>query len=275
MLVHLANYEPNRVGGGWTFANSFVSWFGQTNYNDADIYFITSASMVQREAVIEAKKDGKKIVLRVDNAIRNSRNRNTGMTRLYDFSKMADLVIYQSAWARDFIMEFTGVDGEVILNGCDLGKFKPTTKHKNSYLYSRFNRDESKNWYWAWYYFARTYASNKDSKLFITGQFSDELREYNFDFYNNENYSYLGVLNSNSMADLLGTTENFIYTYMNDACSNSLIEALCSGCNIVGGDYWKTGGAYEIVTMFKKHGREIFSNERVKKEYEECMNRVK
>jgi glycosyltransferase involved in cell wall biosynthesis len=229
--------------------------------------------MVQRYEVEKAKADGKKIVLRVDNAIRNSRNRNTGMTRLYDFSKAADLVIYQSAWARDFIMEFTGVNGEVVLNGCDLDVFRAGTKTPFTYLYSRYNRDESKNWYAAWYYFVRTFAQNKNSKLYIAGKFSAENGEYNFDFYNGENYTYLGVLDQQNMADIYRQTESFIYTYINDACSNSLIEALCSGCKIVGYDYWKTGGAYEIMTAFNRQGRNYFSLERVKGEYEQLLQK--
>lgn len=274
MQIHLANYQPDRSGGGWTFQNYFADWFGQSGYEEADIYFITSASMVQRDEVLKAKADGKKIVLRVDNAIRNSRNRNTGMTRLKDFSEWADVVIYQSAWARDFISEFTGVQGYVIHNGCDLNIFKPGTPQEFTYLYSRFNRDESKNWYAAWYFFVRTFARNKASKLYITGQFSDELREYNFDFYNGENYSYLGVLDQQAMADLYRQCKYFIYTYINDACSNSLIEALCSGCEIVGYNYWQTGGAYEIVTEFRRSGREYFSLDRVKGEYEQLLSQL-
>lgn len=272
MKIHVPNYEPTRKGGGWTFTNYFVSWFGNVSYEEADIYFIPSASMVQRQEVQKARDDGKKIVLRVDNAIRNSRNRNTGMTRLYDFSQWADLVIYQSAWARDFISEFTGVGGEVILNGCDLNIFYPSdAQGEFNYLYSRYNRDESKNWYAAWYFFVRVFAKNRASKLYITGKFSPENMEYNFDFYNGENYSYLGVLDQKAMADLYRQCKFFIYTYINDACSNSLIEALCSGCQVVGYNYWQTGGAYEIVTMFNRAGREYFSLERVKKEYEQLL----
>jgi glycosyltransferase involved in cell wall biosynthesis len=228
--------------------------------------------MVQREQVETAKRDGKKIVLRVDNAIRNSRNRNTGMSRLYDFSQLADVVVYQSAWARDFISEFTGRGGVVIHNGCDLELFKPASKEPFTYLYSRFNRDESKNWYAAWYYFVRTFAKNRSSWLYITGQFSDELREYNFDFYNDEKYSYLGVLNKQSMADLYGQCQYLIYTYINDACSNTLIEALASGCEVVGYDYWKTGGSYELMTNYKRLGRDYLDVNRMLKEYEQCMS---
>lgn len=274
MKLHIAHYEPDRVGGGWTFTNYLAGWFGQSNYDEADLYFIPSASMVKRDEVLKAKQDGKKIVLRVDNALKNSRNRNTGMTRLYDFSQWADLVIYQSAWARDFIREFTQVDGPVILNGCDLDIFyeQKSMQGEFNYLYSRFNRDDSKNWYAAWYFFVRTYARNNQSQLFITGQFSSENIEYNFDFYNGEKYQFMGVLGRKELADVYRMSKYFIYTYINDACSNSLIEALCSGCEIVGYDYWKTGGAYEIMTEFRRSGRNYFGLDRVRKDYEECLS---
>ena len=82
------------MGGGWSFMGNFAKAMKDnlTNYEDADIYFVTSASMVERDEVQKAKNDGKKIVLRCDNIIRNSRNRNTGMSRMKDMAEMADLV---------------------------------------------------------------------------------------------------------------------------------------------------------------------------------------
>ena len=62
MRIHQAQFDPSRVGGGWTFARYFNDAFGQAPYEEADIYFITSASMVQRGDVEKAKRDGKKRV---------------------------------------------------------------------------------------------------------------------------------------------------------------------------------------------------------------------
>ena len=110
MKIHLAKYEPNRIGGGWTFMRNLVKAMQEelfVDYENADIYFIASPSMVSRDEVKQAKADGKSIVLRLDNAVRNSRNRNTGMSRMFDFAQMADLVIYQSQWARDYLEPFT------------------------------------------------------------------------------------------------------------------------------------------------------------------------
>lgn len=278
MKIYIAAYQPNRTGGGWSFADNFVKGMGDlitTDYNEADIYFIVSPSMVQRDEVAHAKNDGKKIVLRIDNAVRNSRNRNTGMTRMYDFAERADLVIYQSDWAQAYLSPFTNVHGEVILNGVDLGLFHPpsTPAPGDHILYSRFNRDETKNYEAARYWFSRYFTDeNPHAHLDIVGQFSEDLRGGNFDFYAHETYRYLGVLSRENMAELYRQCGSFLYTYFNDACSNSLIEALVSGCDIVGNAYYqKTGGAPQIISEFHKHGRDRFSIETMCSQYKAAM----
>lgn len=246
MKIFVAQYEPNRIGGGWTFAQNFVKGMGDLityDYNEADIFFITSASMVQRDDVRDARLAGKKIVLRLDNVIRNSRNRNTGMSRMKDFCDWADLVIYQSEWAKKFLMPFTKRNGIVILNGVDMSKFYPNkyVHPKDTYLYVRSSRDEGKQWIMAWYWFV-----NNSGMLNIVGKFSHENIEYNFDFYNDESYRFLGE--QQDMAPLYRDNKYFLYTYLNDACSNTLLEARASGCEIV--DVFgmlQTGGAPEIM----------------------------
>lgn len=272
MKVHIANYEPNRTGGGWTWARYFVDHFGQSDYNEADIYFITSASMVQRDEVKKAQADGKKIVLRVDNAIRNSRNRNTGMTRLYDFAKWADLIVYQSKWARDFIEPFFAdafslIDkpSAVILNGVDTKIYNSDNRQEaegDTYLYARSSRDEGKGWIMAWYWFV-----NNPGRLEIAGKFSPENLEYNFDFYNGESYRFVGE--QPNLIDSYKRNKYFLYTYLNDACSNTLLEARASGCEIV--DVYgmlQTGGAPEIMAC------KDISIERCMKEYEVALSKV-
>lgn len=243
MKIHIAKHEPGRIGGGWTFMDNLYRGISDvvSNYENCDIYFIASPSLISRDEIYRAKQDGKKIVLRIDNAIRNSRNRNTGMSRMKDFCRMADLVIYQSQWARDFLMPFTKTDGIVILNGVDTSIFTPSDKPDNTYLYVRSSRDEGKGWIAAWYWFV-----NNPGKLEIVGKFSPDNQIYNFDFYNNERYLFMGE--QQNMPDVYRRNKNFLYTYLNDACSNTLLEALASGCEIV--DVYgmlQTGGAPEIM----------------------------
>lgn len=277
--IHIAKYEPNRVGGGWSFARQFADQIKEylSDYESADWYFITSPSMVSRDEVKQAQSDGKKILLRLDNIVRNSRNRNTGMSRMYDFAHMADVVIYQSDFARQLLMPFLKVDGSVILNGCDqsiFNTFGRTESVNARYLYSRFNRDETKNWEMARTIFQDESVNNEYALLTIVGQFSDEMREYNFDFFNDESYKYLGVISDPvAMANIYRMNDYLIYTYFNDACSNTLIEALSCGCEILDPyDMLLTGGAPEIMTAFEHFGDEYFDIKRVAFQYLEAMH---
>lgn len=285
MKIYMAKLELDRTGGGWAFQDNLYHGLRDyvvADYAEADIYFISSPSMVQRDEVLQAKQDGKKIVLRLDNALRNSRNRNTGMTRMKDFAEWADLIIYQSHWAREYLMPFLGKDGVVILNGTDTDTFRPgaTPPDPNRVLYSRFNRDETKNYEVARYWFSRLAEWNPEASLIIVGQFGNETRDANFDFYASENYRYLGVLPKHEMADIYRQCGKYLYTYFNDACSNTLIEALCSGCEIVGDKYYrKTGGAAEIMAVFEnakdfEQARKFFSLERMAMQYKEAMEAI-
>lgn len=266
MRVHLLNYEPDRTGGGWTQARYLYEGLEAVPYDQADTVLITGPTMVSHDQVELAKADGKKIVLRVDNAVRNSRNRGTGMTRLKAFSRLADLVVYQSEWAKSMLMPFLEKDGVVILNGVDSKRFSPANRNPedNSYLYVRSSRDEGKQWIMAWYWFV-----NNPGRLDIVGKFSSENLDYNFDFFNGERYTYLGEQPDTGMPDIFRRNKYFLYTYLNDACSNTLLEALASGCEIV--DVYGmlgTGGAPEIMAC------KDISVGRMIEEYKEALNGI-
>ncbi len=282
MKVHIANYQPDKLGGGWSFARNLQKAIPEIlgDYEESDIYFITSPSMVSKEDVDRAKLDGKKIVLRCDNIVRNSRNRNTGMSRMKRFAEQADLVIYQSNFARDLLMPFTKVNGAVILNGCDTTIFNPDGRTENTtarFIYSRVNRDETKNFEMARFIFQQeSLKRNGDAKLHLVGQFSQELVEYNFDFYMGEQYRHWGTIaDIGTLASLYRDSDYLIYTFWNDACSNTLIEALCCGCIPI--DYYGmalTGGAPEIIKKFTKYGKEFFTLERMGLEYRKAFEKL-
>ena len=260
MNVHILNFEPDRRGGGWSAARNLYTEFN-SSYEDAEVVLITGPTMVSHEQVDQAKRDGKKIVLRCDNAVRDSRNRGTGMSRLKSFSEKADLVIYQSEWARKFLYPYTRIDGPVVLNGVDTSVFNDSNRNapEGSHLYARSSRDEGKQWIMAWYWFA-----NNSGTLEIVGKFSPENMQYNFDFFNGEQFRFMGE--QSNMIDVYRRNKYFLYTYTNDACSNTLIEARASGCLIV--DVYgqlQTGGAPEIMAL------KDLSKERMIKEYKECL----
>lgn len=260
--MHLLNYGPDKIGGGWTQSRYLAEELGHVPYEESDVVLITGPTMVEHYQVEQAKRDGKKIVLRIDNAVRDSRNRATGMSRMKAFCEQADLVIYQSEWAKSFLMPFTKTDGAVILNGVDTKKFTPGEPMEDTHLYVRSSRDEGKQWIMAWYWFA-----NNTGRLEIAGEFSPENVEYGFDFFNGEKYFFSGK--HSDMVSVYQRNRYFLYTYLNDACSNTLLEARASGCEIV--DVYGmlgTGGAPEIMAL------KDISVERMIKQYKEEIARL-
>lgn len=273
MNVHLANSSKQLQGGGWSWIDNFRKGYDcVTGYESADVYLIPSPTMVQREEVLQAKKDGKKIVLRLDNVVRNSRNRNTGMSRMYDFAQIADLIVYQSQWAKNLLMPFLGKDGVVILNGTDLEVFNDYGRVTNKvYGYSRFSRDETKNFEVARFMYSAIQYADPEAELYVVGQYSQELIEGKFDFYMDEKYRYLGVLDKHKMASVYKDITYMIIPYYNDACSQTLIESLVSGCKLVPNTYLETGGSPEIIEMYNKIGARYFSLERMVNQYIEAL----
>jgi glycosyltransferase involved in cell wall biosynthesis len=261
--LFIANNSGQKLGGGFTFIDNFINNSASDielveDFRKCDIYFIPSSSMVaDKHEVDEAKALGKKIVLRVDNIPRNSRNRNTGTSRLFSYSQIADLVIYQSEWARDFIKNFTKKDGPVIHNGVDLDLFCPAgdmivPDGSPQYLYSRFNRDETKRWEEAWYYFQRIFFENPNAHLWIVGSFGDELVQYNFDFFGGaeKRIKYFGVIDDKKeLAKLYRSSDVVLIPYFNDACSNTVLEAMASGCKIETCLSGRTGGTEELLKL--------------------------
>lgn len=280
MKLYIAKQDESRLGGGWSWISNIKKALAEdiVSYEEAEVYLIPSPSMVSKEEVDKAQADGKKIVLRVDNIVRNSRNRNTGMSRMKRFADQADLVIYQSRFAKKLLKNFIGKDGKVILNSCDTDIFNPKGRDESvtaRYVYSRVNRDETKNWEMARYiYQEESEMRGNDAILNIVGNYSPELVEYNFDFYQGENYRYWGAINDPLvLADIYRNSDYLIYTFWNDACSNTLIEALCCGC-LVADKYGmaKTGGAMEILSNYYTKGLEYFSLNRMGQEYKKALS---
>lgn len=279
LKIFLANSSKQSVGGGWSWISNFKKALPENvteDYNEAGVFLIPSPSMIGRDEFQHAKQDGKKIVLRVDNIVRNSRNRNTGMSRMKDFAEGADLVIFQSEFARELLLPFLKVSGPVILNGCDTQIFNSEGRSYSGgrFLYSRVNRDETKNWEMARYYFSKIHLQNRDTHLSIIGNFSPELIQGNFDFYMDEKYAYFGVVGSmESLAGIYSTTDKLLYSYWQDACSNTLIEAVCCGMDIVDVEGMAhTGGAPEI--MQHRNNPEYFSLKRMGAEYLEAISEL-
>lgn len=281
MKIYIARYEEGRMGGGWSFMGNFAKAFKDSlsSYEKSDIYFVTSASMVERSDVEQAKRDGKKIVLRCDNIIRNSRNRNTGMTRMKSMAEIADLVVFQSQFAKELLNNYLeSKNNVVILNSTDTDVFYSNgVRDFEKVLWVRSSSDETKNWEMARSMFQQLTEKNKT--LTIVGKPLDtKIEEYNFDFYMGEKVTYLGeVHDKNTMAEIYRNHGSLLFSFFNDACSNTLIEALCSGMTII--DCYgmiNTGGSKEIIDSFydRVDGTSYFKLDRMKQEYSEAFEKL-
>jgi len=258
MKIFIPTQSKQTLGGGFTWRRTFTKYAQKQGVDivqrmeDADAVLISGATMVERDYVQNIKNAGKKIVFRIDNIPRNSRNRNTGTSRLYDFAQMADLVIYQSQWAKDYIMPFVKHDGPVILNGADEEMFNPDGEKVEregypQYLYVQYNRDETKEWHRAWYDYIMVHRERPEAHLWIIGNFSPEQVEYKFDFFMGERFRYLGIMNNpEDLARYYRSASFLKLPYFNDACSNTLIEyLLCNPAGVVQHNF--TGGNKEIM----------------------------
>lgn len=249
MKIYIPQRDRDVIGGGFTFNRNIQKALKYDvqfvdKLEDCDIYFIAGATMAERVDVKWAKAIGKKIILRVDNIPRNSRNRNTGTSRLFDFAQMADVVIYQSQWAKKWIEPFIKRDGEIILNGTDDEIFNEEGPKKEKegtpqYLYSKYSSDPVKLWERAWYDFQRIYYENPNAHLWLIGRakfFGLNQLEYHFDFFGGaeKRYRYLGFIkNRDEMAEIYRGTDFLLMPYYLDACSNVVVEAKMCGVKII------------------------------------------
>lgn len=285
MNVTIVNASTQSIGGGWSFIENFQKKCASeptitfTPIKDADLVLLPSSSMIPKDLLEWVKSYNKPVVLRVDNIPRNSRNRNTGTSNMQRCAQAADLVVYQSQWAKDYIAPFLGKDGPVIHNSVDEDIFRPDgptkdyrANHSKVYLYSRYSRDETKCWEKAWYEYQRIQMDDPQALLVIVGRFSSEVTGCNFDFFRGEQFVYEGVAEEPKlMAHIMRGCDSMLATYYNDACSNTYVEALLCGVTFEPHLTDLSGGTKEILDCFEHFGPRYFHLDRMYREYVEVM----
>lgn len=281
MKVFIGAYEPQRQGGGWSFCRYLAKGLGGNfteNYDEADIMLVAGASMLKPEEAERAKADGKRIVLRCDNALRHSRNQGKGMARMYRMAQVADLVIYQCQWAKDYLGDFLGNPESVIIyNGVDLDIFSPegsklTFDAAPIYLYASAAKGENKRWDAAWYDYQEAQKQNPRAMLLIAGQVSTPVMEHGFDFFQSERYKYIGMMTSpEAMAQVYRSANYFYAVAENDCYSNALLEALACGLEPVA--ISQTGGTPELLNNWAK-GRDYNGIPRMVNDYIEAFHSI-
>lgn len=265
MKILIQHDSDKFQGGGSTFITNFAKAINKYGHevihapsnsplaDDVayDVLFIAGATLADREQVLKAKKDGKPIILRVDNLLEDRKNRSSGMPRLLDYAELCDVIVYQSEWAKRLLSPLLG-NGIIIHNGVDTDIFKPRTEPKDwdniRVFYSKYSRNEVKQFHEVQYWWREYNLHKKDDTLVLVGKFADDYLqiEHPFDFHNDEIYEYKGLISRpQELALVMQKCDVAFLPYMFDACSNTILEAQACGLPVI---YSPTGGTPEIVT---------------------------
>jgi len=250
MKIYFPNSSKQDLGGGWTFRRNLLKGLGKKitvvdNWKDCDIVMITGVTMTDRTEMENAKEAGKKIVLRIDNLPKDSRNRGTSFSRMRDFGKLADYIVYQSGWSMNYVGSWLrdkikakaalcGNCNTIIYNGVDTKIFNYNDDphdRGDTYLIVQYNRDENKRIPEALYHFHLVSRKYPNAVLKIVGKFSPEVINYNFDFFSDEKVEYHGIIDDpKEMAKIMKTCKYFYFPAFLDSCSNTLAEAMACSC---------------------------------------------
>ena len=143
------------------------------------------------------------------------------------------------------------------------------------YLYSRFNRDETKNWEVAWYEYQFIHKENPNAKLVLIGQFSSEHQQYSFDFFRGEKFENPRVVDTpEEMAKVYRGCDYLMAPYYNDCFSNTYLEFLMTKDEDKLYKPNDSGGTGEMRALWADMGREYFKLERMTREYIEVFERL-
>ncbi len=280
--IYCPNKSNTTLGGGFTFLRNFRKVLeGKVQFvdkwQDCDIIFLFGVTSIDKNEVHEAVKNGKHLVLRVDNIPRKSRNRRCSPAeRLKEFGEMATVVVYQSRWAKEWASYFSG-DGMIINNGVDISIFYPeyrTTasinsslrgkddyykEKRNKFLYIDFNTNPNKRFEEAIYWFEKEWRKDNSAELTIIGNVPKmylEHPEFNWDLNVPAKVVYLGVLEKpEDMALIMRSHDFLIYPSFAEAYPNTVLEAIACGMDII--HYNQEGGTVEAINNNKQLIRTI------------------
>lgn len=257
-------YAPNTHGvtgisGGHTFFRNLKKGLANkvhfvNSWPECDVFFISGVTITLPHEVHEASRAGKKIVFRVDNVPRKSRNRrSTPHERMVEFANLADVVVYQSEWAKDYCYPLCG-DGTVIYNGVDQSVFKPGKNPKpNRYLFAYHGNNDHKNFWRAHLEFQYIFRQDPDAEFWFIYDFRSQLSELalgNYDFWQGEKFAHLDKAESaEDMVEIMQQCGKLIYPAICDASPNLVLEARACGLEVIAPAPKDLAGTQELLDL--------------------------
>lgn len=261
MKIYCPNIKEGGIGGGWTFLRNFRNGLRArvqfvNKWEDCDVFFITSVTLTNPTELYDAHKAGKKIVLRVDNVPRKSRNRRSSPhERLKEFAGLSDVVVYQSQWAKDYCYPLCG-DGPIIYNGVDTHLFTPKMNLRPDHprwLFAYHGKNEHKGFATAHYLFQQQHRKDPSSEFYFIYDFGKELEELKnakFDFWQGEKWVHLEKAESpEDMVEIMQSCTHFVYPSICDASPNVVLEARACGLEVVGAAPRDMSGTQELLDL--------------------------
>jgi len=273
--VYVPNISKTSIGGGFRFCENFKkALIGRVEFvnkwEDAHIIFIFGITTINKGEIHDAVNAGKKLVLRVDNVPRKSRNhRQSPANRLGEFGNKASMVVYQSEWCKKYAGYFIKNANEIIINnGVDTSIFNEEGRKSDgyTYLYMNYNDNPNKRFDEALYRFDMDWREDNEKHLIIAGNIPKVYlghSEYNFDIPSEARVDYIGVLETpEKVVEVMKICDYLLYPSFAEAYPNTLLEAIACGLKPLHVN--SEGGAREVI---KNNYKEVKTIQEMADEY--------
>jgi glycosyltransferase involved in cell wall biosynthesis len=246
------------IGGPLVKIKRLQAEFPQSNFAYNNVYLISNAPYLSREALLSLKRKNIKITLNQNGVFYPSwygegwEIKNQEMAIAYHIS---DYVFWQSHFCKRAAERFLGHrdgKGEILYNAVDLNHFRPANRRCNKkftfLLAGKVQHQLSYRLISALESLAFVRKKSLNAHLNVAGWIEDsvQFKRLITDLKLEEHVTILGPFSQKDAPGLFQTSDAFLSNTHMDACPNTVIEALACGLPVV---YNSTGGVPELVGL--------------------------